>query len=233
MLANALMFAGTVVLSQYVLHEMPSPTATLYILTTMGVVVVMVWLAISPPVSTVMIQDALPWIGILGITTALSRLAIFAGVKFFGGMQIAILGITEIGVSLLLASFVLGESLTLGQWLGVGVLFTSILLIRQSDITPSSLSPGALVLANMASVQFHTIAFHRAFATKTTDNAEGTMENITTQEMMAIQRMMGAELGGIDPYPIGKLNPKQSEMLHVQEIEIPSKLRNPLKKPEE
>jgi hypothetical protein len=40
MLGSALMFAGTVILSQYVLYEMPSPTVTLYVLTTMAVIVV-------------------------------------------------------------------------------------------------------------------------------------------------------------------------------------------------
>jgi drug/metabolite transporter (DMT)-like permease len=225
MLANALMFAGTVVLSQYVLYEMPSPTAALYILTTMGVVVGMVWLAIAPPLSPVVLQEASRWILMLGVTTALSRVAIFAGVKLFGGMQTAILGITEIGVALLLAALVLGDALTAGQWAGVCLLFASILLIRQQDITPATLSPGALVLANMASVQFHTIAFHRAFGTQATDNAEGTMGTISTEEMRAIQRMMGAELGGIDPFPIGKLNPKQDDLLHGQEVELPSSLR--------
>src|SRR5688572_10606815 len=34
MLGNALMFAGTVILSQYVLYEMPAPTAALYVVTT-------------------------------------------------------------------------------------------------------------------------------------------------------------------------------------------------------
>ena len=36
------------------------------------------------------------------------------------------------------------------------------------------------------------------------DNEQGTMASITTQEIKAIQRMMGAQTGAIDPYPIGK-----------------------------
>lgn len=228
MLANALMFAGTVVLSQYVLYEMPAPTATLYIITTMGVVVGTVWLAVSPPISVPMLENATVWIVFLGISTALSRLTMFAGVKFLGSMQTAVLGITEIGVSLVLASLILGDVLSIGQWAGVVLLFTSILLIRQNDLTPTSLTPGALVLANMASVQYHTIAFHRAFGTRDMDNAEGTMGAITTQEMIAIQRMMGAQVGGIDPFPIGKLNPKQAKLISSQEIEIPPELRKTL-----
>jgi drug/metabolite transporter (DMT)-like permease len=204
MLANALMFAGTVILSQYVLFEMPAATAALYILTTMGVVVTMVWLAVAPPLSLPILQEAGWAIVILGVTTALSRLAIFSSVKFFGGMQTAIMAAAEIGVALVLAFLIRNESLTMGQWAGVGLLLSSILLIRQDDLLPRGFNPNALVVANMASVQFQRIAFHRAFGTSEHDNAESTMGTVTTQEMLAIQRMMGAKLGGIDPYPIGK-----------------------------
>lgn len=228
MLANALMFAGTVILSQYLLYEMPAPTVTLYVLTTMGVVVFTVWLAVSPAANDLaLVGSAWGWLLALALSTALSRLAMFMGVKFLGAMQTAVLGISEIGVSLLLAMLFLGDTLTLGQWAGVGLLFASILLIRQSDLTPQHLTPGALVLANMASVQFHSIAFHRAFGSQQHDNAEGTMSAITTQEMLAIQRMMGAQIGGVDPYPIGKLHPEQAVMLQTQEIKLPSALKPP------
>ena len=52
MLGSALMFAGTVILSQYVLYEMPPTTATLYILSTMAVVVVMAWAAVGNSISS-------------------------------------------------------------------------------------------------------------------------------------------------------------------------------------
>jgi drug/metabolite transporter (DMT)-like permease len=225
MLANALMFAGTVVLSQYVLYEMPAQTAALYILTTMGIVVSVVWLAVSPPVDLATIQNAVPFIVVLGMTTALSRLAIFAGIKFLGSMQTAVLGILEIAVSLVCAFAFLGEDLSVGQWAGVGLLFTSILLIRQSDLTPNSSNLGGLVVANLASVQFQRIAFHRAFGTQALDNPQGTMGTITTQEMQAIQRMMGAEVGGLDPFPIGKLNATQVQFLQTQDIELPKEIQ--------
>ncbi|QPC82399.1 DMT family transporter [Phototrophicus methaneseepsis] len=204
MLANALMFAATVILSQYILYEMPSLTFTLYTLTTMGVVVTMVWLAISPPLTSTLLEATFLPVLLLGITTALSRLAMFASVKFLGGMQTAILGITEIAVALLLAAAVLGESLTTGQWMGTVLLFTSILLMRQQDMLPHGFNPNALIVTNMASVQFQRIAFHRAFGTHETDNEHGTMSALTTQEMLAIQRMMGASSGAIDPFPIGR-----------------------------
>lgn len=134
MLANALMFAGTVILSQYVLYEMPAPTAALYILTTMGVVVTMVWLAVAPPMAQINIIPAMIAIVGLGVTTALSRLAMFASVKILGGMQTAIMAAAEIGVALVFAFIFLGDQLTVGQWAGVALLMTSILLIRQKDL---------------------------------------------------------------------------------------------------
>lgn len=204
MLANAIMFAGTVILSQYVLYEMPAPTAALYILTTMGVLVTMVWLAVAPSLSIVMLQQSGWAIVALGLTTALSRLAMFASVKFLGGMQTAIMAAAEIGVALLFALLLLGDSLVGGQWAGVGLLIASILLIRQQDLLPRGFNPNALIVANMSSVQFQRIAFHRAFGTTELDNTENTMGTLTTQEMVAIQKMMGAELGGIDPFPISK-----------------------------
>lgn len=206
MLANALMFAGTVTLSQYVLYEMPAPTATLYILTTMGVVVTVVWLAVGQPMSPDVVQNALPPIILLGLSTALSRLAMFAGVKFMGGMQTAVLAITEIAVAVTLAMIFLGDTLSTPQWIGVGILAMTLLLVRQKDLLPHGYNPNALIVANMSSVQFQRIAFHRAFGTSGTDNEFMTMDSITTQEMQAIQAMMGASIGGLDPFPIGKSN---------------------------
>lgn len=245
MLGSALMFAGTLILSQYVLYEMPAPTATLYILTTMGIIVSMVWLAVSEPMTAAVLTAALPPIFILGVTTALSRLAMFAGVKFLGGMQTAVLAIAEIAVALILAFIILGESLTGLQWVGVALLFFSIMLIRQQDLLPRGYNPNALVVANMSSVQFQRIAFHRAFGTSETDNELGTMAAVTTQELQAIQRMMGASSGAVDPFPIGKVNKlnqaaqleqveQQMEALNMpipdniykaQEVEIPEELR--------
>lgn len=224
MLANALMFAGTVVLSQYVLYEMPAPTVTLYILTTMGVVVMMVWLATGDPIPAPILEQAIPPIIALGLTTAIARLFLFAGVKILGGMQTAVLAITEIGVAILLAIAFLGDRFTSVQTIGVIILFSGILLIRAKDLRPHGFNPNALVVANMSSVQFQRIAFHRAFGTKETDNEAGIMAQITTQELVAIQRMMGAESGAIDPFPIRKGNQLNASML-PSEAEIQAEYR--------
>lgn len=239
MLANALMFAGTLVLSQYVLYEMPAPTVTLYILTTMGLVVMMVWLAVGDPIPAPILEQALPPIIALGLTTATARLFLFAGVKILGGMQTAVLAITEIAVAIVLAVIFLGDRFNTIQTIGVIILFSGLLLIRAKDLRGHGFNPNALVVANMSSVQFQRIAFHRAFGTKETDNEAGIMAQITTQELVAIQRMMGAESGGIDPFPIRKGNqlnasllPTEAEIqaeyrriLEAQEILIPPELQ--------
>lgn len=206
MLGSALLFAATMILSQYVVYEMPAQTAALYILTQMGIVVTMVWVAVGERYVLTdphVLENILPPIIVLGITTALSRLAMFASVKFLGSLQTAANAIVEIGVALVLAALVLGDSLTGLQWVGVGILTFSILLIRPRDLLPRGFNPTQIIVANMSSVQFQRIAFHRAFGTREQDNEEGVMATITAEDLIAIQRMMGASNGPIDPFPIG------------------------------
>src|SRR5690606_17005507 len=121
---------------------------------------------------------AMPPIVLLAITTALSRLAMFAGVKFLGSLQTAVVAIAEIGVALALAFVFLGDRLTPVQTLGVVLLGASLLLIRASDFKIRAFNPGALLVRDMAHVQFQRIAFHRAFGTAEHDNEYGTMATL-------------------------------------------------------
>jgi drug/metabolite transporter (DMT)-like permease len=222
MLASALMFAGTLILSQHVLYEMPSPTATLYILTTMGAVVLTVWAGLSGVESTLSLQDALIPILILGVTTALSRLAMFASVQIFGSLRTVIVAVAEIGVALGLAFFVLGERLTLEQSLGVVILLTSLLTVRASELTAHGINPNTLIVRDMSGVQFQRIAFHRAFGKAEHDNEFGVMAEISTLELQAIRKMMGAE-SPVDPFPMNT----GSKNTYL----TPEELDNLLKKP--
>jgi drug/metabolite transporter (DMT)-like permease len=204
MLANALMFAGTVILSQYVLYEMPSPTVTLYTLSTMGVLVATVWLAVGKPMTADIFAQAMPPILILAVTTAASRLSLFAGVKFLGSLQTAVLALTEIGVALTLAFFILGDRLTPAQVIGVGVLGVSILLIRGKDILPHGINPNRLI-SNFADLQYMWIAFDQAFGKPLNeDDDRPTTPKLTTTEMSAIRRMMGVETGAVAPITVNK-----------------------------
>ena len=203
MLGSALMFAGTVILSQVILYEMPSPTVALYVLSTMCVLVVMVWLASGSGLPTGVDPLAVAWpIIALGVTTALSRLAMFAGVKFLGSMQTAILALTEIGVALALAYVVLGERLSSMQMVGVGLLGVSMLLVRARDLTPEIFNPGNLVMQNIAAQQFQWIAFHQDFARGDPDLEQDAMSKLSTSEMRAIRDMLGVDGRPMDPLPI-------------------------------
>ncbi len=205
MLGSALMFAGTVILSQYVLYEMPARTVALYILTTMGVIVVMAWAAVGAPATSIeTLGVTLPYIVILGVTTALSRLAMFAGVKSLGGLQTAIVAVVEIGVALVLAFFVLGERLSSAQVVGVGVLVFSLLLIRSRDMLPHGINPSALLVGNMANLQFQWIAFEHAFSRKGKTSTQDVMATVTTAELHAIQEMMGATTEPVKPITVPK-----------------------------
>jgi uncharacterized membrane protein len=205
MLANALMFAGTVILSEYVLYEMPAPTATLYIVSSMAVVVVMVWAAVGGSITESIAPTALGPIVLLAITTALSRLAMFSGVKFLGSLQTAVVAIAEIGVALALAFVFLGDRLTSLQSVGVVLLTIGLLMIRPGDFKIRSFNPAALLMRDMHHIQFQRIAFHRAFGTAEHDNEYGTMATLTPDELLAIQRMMGAG-SQVDPFPLSKAN---------------------------
>jgi drug/metabolite transporter (DMT)-like permease len=129
MLASAAAYGWHLVLGQWVLADVNSRTVTLYVLTTMAVVVGSVRLAGDPTLGPI---NATGWEAILGlaIVTALSRMMMFAGLKRLGGAQTALLGITELITTLLVAFLVLGERLSLAQWVGAAVIITSVLLVR-------------------------------------------------------------------------------------------------------
>ncbi|PJF27561.1 MAG: hypothetical protein CUN53_03575 [Phototrophicales bacterium] len=202
MLANALMFAGTLILSQYVLYEMPSPTVALYVLTTMALLVAMVWAAVGSPIPEAALASGLPAVIALGMTTALSRLAMFASVGALGSLRTSIIAISEIGVALALAFVILDERLTPIQVGGVALLILSLSLVSADDLRPRVKSASALLVGDVASAQFQRIAFHRAFGAAEQDNEFRVMSKLTTSEMMAIQRMMGASSKPVDPFPI-------------------------------
>ena len=126
MLGAGLMYAMHLAVSQRVLYEMPAPTVTLYVLTSMTAVVCVAYVMHGP--SAVPLAGLPPTLMLAGITV-LSRLLMFLGVKQLGSIQTALLGVTEILVTVILSIFVLGEQLVGRQWIGAIILITSLLLI--------------------------------------------------------------------------------------------------------
>lgn len=121
MAAYAAITGWYLVMGQWVLSDVPSQSGTLYILTGMAVTVVVARVlggGVVSPISTA------GWTAIvaLGVTTALSRLAMFFSLEKLGGVQTAIIGLMELAISLTLAFFFLGDRLVWYQWLGAVLL---------------------------------------------------------------------------------------------------------------
>jgi drug/metabolite transporter (DMT)-like permease len=130
MIACAAFYGWHLVLGQWVMADVPSRTASLYILTTMAVIVGTARLLQGRPLETV---HTTGWVAILalGLTTALSRLTMFSALERLGGIETSIAGPLELLVSLVLALLLLGERLTGVQWVGGLLLMTSLWLISR------------------------------------------------------------------------------------------------------
>ena len=126
------------VLGQWTLADLDSRTVTLYTLSAMAAVVAIARLAVRMPWTPISLRG---WTAILLlalIPTALGRLLVFTGLRWLGGAQTSLLGVAELLVTLLLAYLLLGERLSPWQWIGGGLLVTSVLLIsRESSLEVS------------------------------------------------------------------------------------------------
>jgi drug/metabolite transporter (DMT)-like permease len=130
MIASAMFYGWHLVLGQWVLADIPARTASLYILTTMAVIVGAARLLEGRPLETI---HTIGWVAILtlGLTTALSRLTIFSALERLGGVETSIAGPLELLVSLVLALLLLGDRLTGVQWAGGLLLMASLWLISR------------------------------------------------------------------------------------------------------
>ncbi len=158
MLVGSMLYALHLPFNQRVLYDMPAPTVTLYTLLAMSAVVIPPFLfsgsaGISgiPLVasSTQALLGSLVQIGwpVLGLTlvTFFSRLTLFLGIKHLGGMQTALLGLSELLVALTFSYFWLGESFTITQWIGAALLVTSLTLVGLDKQPPQKTSPGGFL----------------------------------------------------------------------------------------
>jgi drug/metabolite transporter (DMT)-like permease len=147
MLIGGLGYALHLAIIQRPLRDMPPPTVTLYSLTAMAFTVapVGVWALWARPGPQLIPDRA--WAGVAGLTivTAISRLSLFVGVKKLGGLQAALLGLSELIVSVFTALIFFGERLTFQQWMGAAALALSIGLVsRERDIAGHYMSYGWL-----------------------------------------------------------------------------------------
>ncbi|MBX3038215.1 MAG: DMT family transporter [Anaerolineales bacterium] len=134
MLIGAMLYALHLPINQRVLYEVPAPTVALYTLLSMSAVVIPVYLIFD---RTLPASDV-SWLPIIGLTfvTVFSRIALFLGVKKIGGMQTALLGLAELLIAIFFSNLLLGESLSLTQWLGALGLSISLILVMYESPTP-------------------------------------------------------------------------------------------------
>lgn len=155
-LANALLFAGTVVMSQRILYEMPSQTVTLYVMSTMASVVLMARFVVNQDLPHFDHQAWLPILA-LAVSTMLSRLLLFASVKGVGSLRTALTAVAESAVAISLAFLFLGERLIFIQWVGVGALLFSLLMPTEHYPSEPHISSTGM-LPNVAGVWFQRMA---------------------------------------------------------------------------
>jgi len=130
MLGGSLLYALHLPINQRVLYDVPAPTVTLYTLLAMSAVVVPAYLLFD--FTPTRFNPLAAWQPILGLTlvTFFSRLTLFLGVKHAGGMQTALLGLSELLVAIIFGHLLLDERLTPTQWLGAAALAVSLLTVR-------------------------------------------------------------------------------------------------------
>jgi len=134
MITSGAAYAWHLVVGQWTLADMDSRTVTLYALTAMALAVTVARLASGQSWEPISSQG---WTAILLLAlvpTALARLMVFTGLRLLGGVQASLLGVAELLVSLLLAFLILGERLTLVQWLGAATMVFSLVLLGRETV---------------------------------------------------------------------------------------------------
>ncbi len=131
MIGAGALYGFHLVLGQWTLVDVDPRTVTLYVLTTMAVVVGLPYFWQGGSAEPI---PAAGWVAILLVAifpTALARLLVFAGLRRLGGIQTALLSIGEPLVAVALAFVFLGESFSPQQWVGATLFLVSVILIRR------------------------------------------------------------------------------------------------------
>src|SRR5579859_810027 len=134
MVGAGLFYAAHLAVNQRVLYDVPAPTVAVYTLTAMAVTVSAGYLLAGAPA---MPPNAGAWQAVMLLTmvTLISRLSLFMGLKRLGGVQTALIGLSELLVTVFSAFLLLGEKLSGLQWVGAALLAASILLVaRESQL---------------------------------------------------------------------------------------------------
>lgn len=148
MIGSAMLYALHLPINQRVLYDMPAPTVTLYTLIAMSLVTGSSYLVARLVMGQSLLLPGYPpeaWRAVLALTlvTFFSRLTLFLGVKHLGGLQTAILGLSELVVAVLCAQLLLGERFSLLQWSGMLLLVLSLLMVGMEKTPPRRVYTGS------------------------------------------------------------------------------------------
>lgn len=134
MLGSGLLYALHLLINQRILFDAPAPTVTLYTLLGMAFTVILAFFVLDRNVP----GPSTAWWAILAMAliTFFSRFTLFLGVKHLGGMQTALLGISEVFITISLSSIWLGDRLSIYQWAGAGLLAVSLILVGLDRVPP-------------------------------------------------------------------------------------------------
>lgn len=126
MIGSAALYALHIPINQRVLYEIPAPTVTFYTLLAMSIVTLPAYLIFDRQLPGASVN----WLPLflLTLVTFASRFTLFLGIKKIGGVQTALLGLTEIFITIFISYLLLNEILTTIQWIGVIILGTTLLL---------------------------------------------------------------------------------------------------------
>jgi drug/metabolite transporter (DMT)-like permease len=135
MLISAMFYGFHIPINQRVLLDVPAPTVAVYTLFAMSAIVVPAFFLFD---GNLTVPANPPWIHVLGLTivTFSSRLLLFTGVKHIGGMQTALLGLSELLVAVIFSHIILNEIFTVWQWIGMVGLGISLLMVWFEKPTP-------------------------------------------------------------------------------------------------
>ncbi len=125
-------FGWHLVLGQWTLADLDSRTVALYVLTAMAATVVIARLLVNMPLEPISRDGWIAIILLALISTALSRLLMFSGLRLLGGVQTSIVSVATLGVTLVMAFLLLGERLTLVQWVGGFLVILNAVLIGRT-----------------------------------------------------------------------------------------------------
>lgn len=132
-LGAALGYASTLALTQWFLREYDPRTVALYVMSIMAVMTAAVWLVQGHGLQAI---SAVGWTVILItaiVSTAVARLALFAGIQRVGSGRTALLAPVETLLAVTWTVLFIGDRLTTWQWVGgvLVVISMNLLMVRK------------------------------------------------------------------------------------------------------